>query len=276
MDTTGLEAISDVLMATPLACFTCGTRMPSKKMMRYLFDVYTTRADPGVVLTELSFVRPCCRRTVMTVPISEQAIQALQALSPDEPAFKALVATVFARPDATPAPAPAPTERRVASRGRKAEPIVTPAAPRGAFELPTTYPYNVYVTPKKGTSELVKGFRVYAPEDLEQVKTYETERNLKYMGGQPSIVAYKEYHNPTEAQLVADEAIAQTIAQLTSTAKELQYYAKKSKQSNTQRYQELQQEYTETKRALDAARRRYGTPAAPAPDPGAPVEDARV
>jgi len=268
MESAQLDAITDVLVSMPLACFTCGTRITSKKVLRYLFEVYTLKATPSAVLTDLSYVRPCCRRTVMTVPISEQAIQALQDLSPDEPAFNALVATVFARPDA-----PAPTERRVASRGRKAESVPPPTVP---FATPTTYPYNVYITPKKGTSELVKGFRIYAPEEMEQVRTYEVERNLRDMGGRGSIVAYKEYTNPTEATLAADEATALTIAATTRKAKELQYYGRQSKRAgDTGRYEELKTEYTETKRTLDGARRRYGTPVPP-PVPGTPFEEERV
>lgn len=264
MESAQLDAITDVLVSMPLACFTCGTRIPSKKVMRYLFEVYTLKANAGAVLTDLSFVRPCCRRTIMSVPISEQAIQALQDVTPDEPAFNALVATAFARPDATPA-------RRVASRGRKAEAVPSP------FAAPTTYPYNVYVTPKKGTSELVKGFRIYAPEDMEEVKAYEVERNLRDMGGRGSVVAYKEYRSPTEATLVADEATALTIAAATRTAKELQYYGRQSKRTgDTQRYEELKTEYTETKRALDGARRRYGTPTPPPAAPGTPFEDERL
>lgn len=271
MESAQLDAITDVLVSMPLACFTCGTRIPSKKVMRYLFEVYTLKAAPGAVLTDLSYVRPCCRRTVMTVPISEQAIQALQDLSPDEPAFNALMAAAFARPDV--APAPAPEARRVASRGRKAEAVAPTPVP---FAQTTTYPYNVYVTPKKGTSELVKGFRIYAPEEMEQVKAYEVDRNMRDMGGRGSIVAYKEYRSPSEATLAADEATALTIAAVTRKAKELQYYGRQSKRTgDTQRYQELQTEYTETKNALDGARRRYGTPAPP-PVPGTPFEDERV
>jgi len=266
MESAQLDAITDVLVSMPLACFTCGTRIPSKKVMRYLFEVYTLKANPGAVLTDLGYVRPCCRRTIMSVPISEQAIQALQDVTPDEPAYNALMAAAFARPDV-----PAATARRVASRGRKAEVVPAPFAP------PTSYPYNVYATPKKGTSELVKGFRIYAPEEMEQVKAYEVERNLRDMGGRGSIVAYKEYTNPTEETLGADEATALTIATTTRKAKELQYYGRQSKRAgDTQRYEELKTEYTEAKRALDGARRRYGTPAPPPPAPGTPFEDERL
>jgi len=264
METAGLNAIDDVLFSAPLACFTCGTRFLGKKMLRYLFDVYAAKADPGAVLTELSYVRPCCRRTVMTVPISEQAIQALQELTPDEPGFKALMASVFARPDATPKLPPV----RVASRGRKAEPVTS------MVSAPTQFPYNnVYITPKKGTSELVKGFRIYGPEDLEQVRKYELERDLKTRTG---IVTYKEYRNPTEAQLLDDELIAKNIATLTSKAKELQFYGQKSKRKgDTERYQELEKEYTDTKRSLEGARRRYGTPSTPSV-PSTPFEEQLV
>lgn len=260
-----MEAISDVLMAAPLACFTCGTRILTRKMLRYLFDVYTMKADPGNVLTELSLVRPCCRRTVMTVPISEQAIQALQEMTPDETGYKTLVATVFARE-----PTPAPVEtRRVASRGRKAEAVV----PEGVIPFPTQYPYNVYVTPKKGTSELVKGFRIYGPEDLEKVKQYEIERDLKAM--RRPFMVYKEYVNPTEAQITADDVIADEIARLTNTAMDLQTYGKKSK-ANPERYEQLRQQYEEVKTALTKARRRYGTSAPPTSVPSTPFEEERL
>jgi len=263
MENAQIDAITDVLVSMPLACFTCGTRIHSKKVMRYLFDVYTLKADPGTVLTDLSYVRPCCRRTVMSVPISEQAIQALRDITPDEPAFNALMASAFARPDV-----PAPQARRVASRGRKAEDVPVP------FALPTSYPYNVYATPMKGTSELVKGFRIYAPEEMEQVKAYEVERNLRDMGGRGSIVAYKEYTTPSEKTLIDDEAKALAIAATTRKAKELQYYGRQSKRAgDTRRYEELKTEYTEAKRALDGARRRYGTPAPPPPVPSTPFED---
>lgn len=240
MNAQGMDAITDVLLAAPLACFTCGTRIPGKKMLRYLFDVYTTKSTPADVLTELSFVRPCCRRTVMAVPISEQAIQALQDLSPDEPGFKALVSTVFAREPVAEPP------RRVVSRGRKAEPV----APAGAPAYPTQYPYNIYVTPKKGTSEQVKGFRIYGPEDLQQVREYERERNVAALPKQSLV--YKEYVNPTESQLAADEATSVEISRLTRQAKELKTYAP-----------HLQQQYEEVQTALAGARRRYGLPPLP-------------
>jgi len=258
-----MDAISDVLIVAPLRCFTCGGMIPSGKMLRYLFNVYTTKANPADVLTELSFVRPCCRRTVMAVPISEQAIQALQDMSPDEPGYKALVSTLFAREPT--APAPAPSEgRRVASRGRK-------AGAAGAIALPTQYPYNVYVTPKKGTSEQVKGFRIYGPEDLEKVREYEIERDLKTAPRTAAL--YKEYTNPTEAQLAADEATAVEISRLTRTAKDLQTYGKKVR-ANPERYEQLHQQYEEVKTTLTGARRRYGTPAPPTPAaPGTPFEE---
>jgi len=278
MNDQGMDAISDVLIAAPLACFTCGTRIPGGKMLRYLFNVYTTKANPGDVLTDLSFVRPCCRRTVMTVPISEQAIQALQDLSPDEPGYKALVSTLFAREPAAPAPAPAPAPetsegRRVASRGRKAEAVAPTPSASATFALPTQYPYNVYVTPKKGTSELVKGFRIYGPEDLQKVREYEIERDLK-TAPRPAVL-YKEYRNPTETQLAADEATAVEISRLTRTAKDLQTYGKKVK-ANPERYEQLHQQYEEVKTALTGARRRYGTPAPAPPAPGTPFEEESV
>ena len=52
--------------------------------------------------------------------------------------------------------------------------------------------------------------------------------------------------------------------------------AEKQPTGDTQRYEELKTEYTETKRALDGARRRYGTPAPPHAAPGTPFEDERL
>jgi DNA-directed RNA polymerase subunit N (RpoN/RPB10) len=184
MDPEALNAVDDILVAMPLRCFTCGTVIPTKKVVRYLFSVYTQQENPGEVLTDLSFVRPCCRRTVMSVPISEQAIQGLKECNPDEEGYNSLVAALFGKSGNKETPTLSLAEksatRRVASRGRKAESVIPPTT---TLSFPTTYPYNVYVTSKKGTSELVKGFRIYGPEDLEKVNAYEKERDIQAITG---------------------------------------------------------------------------------------------
>jgi len=180
-----MDAITDVLfLSTPPACVTCGARVSGTKMLRYLFDTYTVHALPEETLTKLGIVRTCCRRTYMTVPISEQAIEAFDALPPDETTYKALSSSVFERP----APSSTSDSRRVSGRGRKAG-----AAPSATQQ----YPYNVYATPKANTSELFKAFRVYGPEDLESVREYTQERDRR----EPVSVMWKDFRNPTPAQL---------------------------------------------------------------------------
>lgn len=258
--------VQDVVANTPLACFTCGTRLPSVKMRQYLFRVYTLGQDPKDVLTELSLVNLCCRTTFTTAPgIEEYAVQAaLKSVPPDETGYKML----FPPPPAR-APAPAPAEaHRVESRRRVAEPVST----SGKIPYPTRYPYNVYVTPIKGTSDVVKGFTIYGPEDLEAVRAYENERDKKWR--RPSLLVKDERPNTTKAQIDAEDAIADEIVRLKYMAKDLQTEGRRYA-GNPEKYKQLKQQYEEVKSALTTALRRYGT-VPPTTVPGTPFESERL
>jgi hypothetical protein len=106
-------------------------------------------------------------------------------------------------------------------------------------------PYNVYITPKSGTSELFKAIRVYGPEDVEAIKQYTQERNAPF--GRTTRVSVREYRNPTESQLAADEAQMAETSRRTAEAETLKTLARKNR-GNPDAYAALEARYNELTR----------------------------